>query len=193
MYIRVWRSGDKMNNKKMIILLSLSIICTIAIVSSTTYAYLSVSSKQSTSNQIVTGCFSTSFTGTNNINMTSYPMSNAKGLKLTPYKFIVTNNCSSSNNYQIYLNVLNDTSTTLLNYINYSLDGSTVKKISSMNPSTLPDSISTTNISKSYLVDSGVINTSKEFNLYLWINESAGNDIMGSSFKANITVYNSQG
>ncbi len=176
----------------MIILLSLSILCFIAIVSSTTYAYLSISASQKTSNLIVTGCFSTSLKNNNNINMTSYPMSNAKGLKLTPYGFTITNNCNSSNNYQIYLNVLKDTSPTLLNYINYSLDGITVKKLSSLSVSTLPAGIDTTNISKSFIIDTGEINTSKSFNLHLWIDESAGNDIMGSSFKANITVYNSQ-
>jgi len=79
----------------MIVLLILSIITTIAIVSGVTYAYLTVNAKQTLANKIETGCFSTSFTSSNNINMTSYPMSSVKALKLTPYKFTVTNNCNN--------------------------------------------------------------------------------------------------
>jgi len=53
--------------------------------------------------------------------------------------------------------------------------------------------INTNNINKTYLIDTGTISTSKSFNLYLWIDESADNSIMGSVFKANVSVYNSQG
>jgi len=176
----------------MIVLLILSIITTIAIVSGVTYAYLTVNAKQTLANKIETGCFSTSFTSSNNINMTSYPMSSVKALKLTPYKFTVTNNCNNNNNYDLNLNILNDSSTNILNYINYSLDGSTVKKLST-SVSTAPMGINTNNINKTYLIDTGTISTSKSFNLYLWIDESADNSIMGSVFKANVSVYNSQG
>lgn len=186
-----------MANKKMIFLLSLSILITIAIVAGTTYAYLSVSSEQKKANTIETACFSNSLTGTDNIDLMSYPMSNEKGLQLNPYKFTITNNCSDSNNYQIYLNILEGTSENLLNYINYSLDGTYIKRLSNMNPSELPSKIGlgvdADNISKSYLIETGSLIGSKDFNLYLWIDESAGNDIMGSVFKANVMAYNVQG
>ncbi len=182
-----------MSNKKLTILLSLLLLTIVAITFGVTYAYLSVNAKQTEENVVETACFSTNFTEDNIINMTSYPMSSTKAFSLTPYTFTVTNNCSNTTNYEVYLNVLNDTSIALLDYINYSLDGSTVHKLSSLTASTLPNGVSSDNISTSYVIDTGSITSSKSFTLYLWIDESAGNDIMGSTFKANVTVYNTQG
>lgn len=183
-----------MSTKKLTILLAISILMSIAIISGLTYAYLSVNAKQTTANVIETACFSTNFTESNKLNITSYPMSDVKGLTTTPYRFTVTNNCSNNTNYYIYLNILNNSSTKLLNYINYSTDGKTVKKLSSLVNTNLPSGVNIgTDILKSYVIDTGTISTSKAFTLYFWIDESASNDIMGNTFNAKIAVYNTLG
>lgn len=183
-----------MSTKKLTVLLAISILISIAIISGITYAYLSVNAKQTTSNVIETTCFSTNFTESNKLNVTSYPMSNAKGLATTPYSFTVTNNCSNNTNYYVYLNILNNSSTNLLNYINYSIDGKTVKKLANLNSTSLPSGVNIGNdILKSYVINTGTISTSKTFTLYMWIDESAGNDIMGNTFSAKIAVYNALG
>lgn len=181
----------KVNNKKMTVFLSLSILAIIAITASVTYAYLSVNAKQTTANVVETACFSTSFTQSNLINSVSYPMSSTKAFTKTPYTFTVTNNCSDSTNYQLYLNILNNSSTTLLDYIDYSLDGTTVNKLSSLTETSLPAGMNVgSDVSKSYVIDTGTISTSKTFTLYLWIDERAENDIMDNVFNAKVSVYN---
>lgn len=161
---------------------------------SITFSYLSVSKVQSNPNTINTTCFNVSFTDSNRINITSYPMSNANAFsKISPYKFTLKNSCDVNTEYQVILNVINTTSSKILPYINYSFDGSTVKKLSSLSPITLPKGVTSSNASASYLIDTGSlngINTTKNFNLRLWIDESASNDIMGLKFEGEIIVYN---
>lgn len=182
-----------MNNKRTIILLIMSIIIVIAATVGITFAYLSVSAVQTTPNTMSTTCYDMTFTDSNVINITGYPMSSTSAFaKLTPYSFSLKNNCEANTDYQIILNVLNTSSSNLLPYINYSLDGTTTKKLSSLSATSLPAGVTSSNASASYIIDTGAllgINTTKNFNLYLWIDESAGNDIMGSTFTAEITVY----
>lgn len=182
-----------MDNKRTIILLILSILIVVAATVGVTFAYLSVSAVQTNPNTISTTCYDMTFTDSNVINITGYPMSSASAFtKLTPYQFSLKNNCESNSEYQIILSVINTSSANLLPYINYSLDGKTVNKLSSLTPTTLPAGASVSNASASYVINTGSligINTTQNFNLHLWIDESAGNDIMGSTFTAAITVY----
>lgn len=179
------------NNKRMIFLLVFSILVVVIATVGVTYAYLSVNAVQTNPNTLNSTCYEVSFTDQDRINITSYPMSSATAFsKLTPYKFTITNSCEANTEYQVFLNVLNTTSSKLLPYINYSLDGSTVNKLS--NPTSLPNGVTSNNASASYVIDTGTItgiNASKTYNLHMWIDESAENDIMGSTFSAEITVY----
>lgn len=182
-----------MNNKRTIILLILSIIIVIATTVGITFAYLSVSSVQANANIISTTCYDMTFTDSNVINVTSYPMSSSSAFtKLTPYSFSLKNNCEASTEYQIILNVINTSSSKIIPYIDYSFDGVTVNKLSSLTSTSLPMGVTSSNTSASYIINTGSIsgiNASQNFNLYLWIDESAGNDIMGSTFTAEIIVY----
>lgn len=182
-----------MSNKKYLLIVILLVIGVVIITSSTTFAFLSVSDVQSEANTISTTCYDMTFTDSNQINITSYPMSNTNALKkITPYTFTLKNNCEASTDYQIILNIINTTSSKILPYINYSFDGTTVKKLSSLTPITLPVGVTSSNSSASYLIDTGAllgINTTKSFNLRIWIDESASNDIMGSKFEGEITIY----
>ncbi len=182
-----------MSNKKFLLIAIILVVVIIIITSSTTFAYLSVSDVQSSANTISTTCYDMTFTESNRINITGYPMSSTNAFKkITPYKFSLKNNCEVSTEYQIIINVKNTTASKILPYINYSLDGTTVKKISSLTPITLPLGVTSSNVTASYLIDTGSlvgINTTKSFNLHMWIDESAGNDIMGSKFEGEVTIY----
>lgn len=182
-----------MSNKKYLLIVILLVIGVVIITSSTTFAFLSVSDVQNESNTISTMCYDMTFTESNRINITGYPMSSTNAFKkITPYQFSLKNNCEANTDYQIILNVINTTSSKILPYINYSFDGTTVKKLSSLTPISLPLGVTSNNVSSSYLIDTGALlgkNTTKNFKLYMWIDESAGNEIMGNKFEGEITIY----
>lgn len=185
----------KLNNKKYIALLISSIIIVVIATIAITYAYLSFNSTQEGTNTISTGCYNIIFEDSNSINITSYPMSSATAFDtITPYTFTIRNSdCQIGSGYQVILNVRSQTSDVLLPYINYSLDGETTTRLTSLTPTTLPAGASSSNIKASYVLETGVlpnINSSKTYNLHLWIDESAGKEVMNQSFEAEIMVYN---
>lgn len=117
-----------MSNKKYLMIAIFLVTIAIVITSSTTFAFLSVSDIQSEANTISTTCYDMTFTDSNRINVTGYPMSSTNAFKkVNPYKFSLKNSCEANTNYQIILNVINTSSSKILPYINYSLDGTTVK------------------------------------------------------------------
>ena len=192
----------KLNNKKYIALLISTIVIVVIATIAVTYAYLSFNSSQTGTNTVSTGCFDVSFTeGSNSISMNrngnyAYPISNEKALSdLDPYIFTVTNNCATPSEYQVILNILSSTDEDILSYINYSIDGNTVNKLSNLTPTTPPSGASS-NTTSSYIIDTGSlagINASQTYELRMWIDESAGNGIMGSSLEAEVMVYSVAG
>lgn len=184
-----------MDTKKTIILLSLSIVIVIIATASVTFAFLSFNAKQSEVNVLNSACFNVAFTGENRINYIGYPMTKETAFaKLTPYKFTITNTCedATDTSYQVMLNIINSTSPDLIPYIRYSVDGTSSNPLG--NPTTLPNNlISKDNtVTASYIIADGIIDSitkSGTYELYLWIDESAGNDIMESTFEAQVSVY----
>ena len=180
------------NNKKQIILLILSIAIVVFATIGVTFAYLSISAVQSSANTISTTCFATTYTESNRINITSYPMSTSKGLSLTPYSFTIKNTCNASSTYQVILNVKNTTSAALLTHINYSLDGTNSNVISNATKITLPTGATSSSVSGSYLLATGTlaqINSTANHNIRFWIGDYGGNNLMGAKFEAEIMVY----
>ncbi len=184
----------KLNNKKYLILLILSIVIVITAAISITYAYLAYSGSQNDPNTISSSCYDITFTEGSSINLTSYPMSSSQAFsRIDPYTFTITNNCATGSGYQIFLNISNNTDQELLSYINFSLDGTSTTRLTSLTPSSLPAGVSSSNISTSYVIATGSlpdINTSESFELYLWIDESADTSIMGQTFQGEVMVYN---
>ena len=183
-----------LNNKKYIILLISSIIIVIIATISITFAYLSFNTKQEETNVLNTSCYNIDFEDKNSINLTGYPMSSTTAFKkITPYTFTISNNdCHIGSGYQIILNVLSSTSDQLLPFINYSLDAQNSTKLTSLNKAELPSGISKKDVKASYILETGVLpnqNTSKTYDLYLWIDESAGNEVMNQRFEAEIIIY----
>lgn len=176
----------------------LAIMILVTITVGTSYSYYSISDVQGDPNILTTTCFEVTYndTGSSSINLTSYPMNEAKAMTLTPYTFTIANTCSAGNqtaNYIITLNTLKDGNASTLNtaYMRYKLN-STGTTGSLTTEYGLNGSVKTDEgIDKSYSLETGTLapGESKTFNLYLWIDENAGNDIMSQVFKGKVLVY----
>ena len=188
-------------------ILTIMILVTITI--GTSYSYYSIASTQADPNELSTTCFNVSYTEGSNgsINLSAtYPMSESDALtRLQPYEFSITNTCTSENasnpvNYIVTLNTLTSNASTLpLSLLRYKLnetspsvvDG-TSGLLGSATPYTFGDSIKTTyDLDSSYNLANGSLapGESITYNLYLWIDESAGNDVMNQTFNGRVLVY----
>lgn len=188
-------------------ILTIMILVTITI--GTSYSYYSIASTQADPNELSTTCFDVSYTEGSNgsINLSAtYPMSESDALtRLQPYEFTITNTCTSENasnpvNYIVTLNTLTSNASTLpLSLLRYKLnetspsvvDG-TSGLLGSATPYTFGDSIKTTyDLDSSYNLANGSLapGESITYNLYLWIDESAGNDVMNQTFNGRVLVY----
>ena len=187
--------------------LTIMILMTLTV--GTSYSYYSVSDTQTDPNELTTTCFDISFTDSNSVSLNSdglyaYPMTEEVALsKYTPYEFTITNKCTSENassgvNYVITLNTLTQTPSTLTNYVKYKLNTTSPavsEKASSFinaTPYDLSSTIKTEqDIDSSYSLDVGALapGEHKTYNLYLWIDENAGNEVMGYTFNGKILVY----
>ncbi len=189
----------------------LTIMILITITIGTSYSFYSVGDEQNGTNNLATACFNFTFNdndGNSVIKLNTdgkyaYPMSDSKAIEtITPYTFTVTNTCdtkvSTKNiSYDIVLSTLTDQTEGLdVKYIKYKLDDTGLS--STLNTKVydkLPQDIITEHkIDKSYDITGNesltlAPGTSKEHKLYLWIDESAGNDIMGKSFTGEVLVY----
>ena len=187
-------------------ILTIMILVTLTI--GTSYSYYSVASTQTNPNELTTTCFEVSFSegtsGSIKLDAT-YPMSEASANSLTPYEFTITNTCTTSNatdpiNYVVTLNTLTANAPTLpLNLLRVRLDETspssltgTSALLSDVPPYTLGESLKTSEgIDDSYNLAEGTLapGESVTYNLRLWIDESAGNDVMNHSFTGRVLGY----
>ena len=199
-----------MNNKKYMILLISTIAIVIIAATSVTYAYLSYNATQTDENILTTSCFDISYSDSNSISLNSngnyaYPMSEESANKLTPYSFTITNTCTTTNstdpiNYVVTLNTLNSSPSNMeLSKLRYRLDMTTPTAntgtstlMSEATPYDLSSSIkSAEGINTSYNLLEGTLapGASVTYNLRLWIDEAAGNEVMKQTFNGRILVY----
>lgn len=190
----------------------LTIMILLTITVGTSYSYYTVSeTQQGGSNSLATTCFEIDYQGSNDIKMNTpgnyaYPMTEsvATGTGAKPYTFTVKNTCTSANagtnkiNYDVYLSTV--TGTTLsANAIRYRLDftggnaSSAILSSKTGNNKLDNETITKYGIQNTYVLTSGSLsldpNTSKDFKLYLWIDENQGNDVMDLVFNGKILVY----
>lgn len=186
-------------------ILTIMILVTITI--GTSYSYYSVASTQENPNELTTTCFDVSFSeGSSSINLAAtYPMSEASANSLSPYTFTITNTCTTENatdpiNYVVTLNTLTANTPTLpLNLLRVRLDETSPSSVtgtsallSDVPPYTLGESLKTSEgIDTSYNLVEGTLapGESVTYNLRLWIDESAGKDVMNDSFTGRVLVY----
>ena len=175
--------------KKNIMFLSVSLILIILLGIGVSYSMWNISVSQDTNNTAYTECFDLSITNKeNNINLdNAYPISNDKGKSLTPYTFTVTNTCDITAQYNINLEVLNN-STLPSKFIDVMFEGN-INLLSSYDTT---DKVNTSSI-ESRKLTTGILKSqeSKDYSLRLWIDynttlEDLNNEI--KTFKSKIVV-----
>ena len=175
--------------KKNIIFLSVSLVLIILLGIGVSYSMWNISVSQDTNNTAYTECFDLSITNKeNNINLdNAYPISNDNGKSLTPYTFTVTNTCDITTQYNINLEVLNN-STLSSKFIDVMFEGN-INLLSSYDNT---DKVNTSSIESRNLT-TGILKSqeSKDYSLRLWIDynttlEDLNNEV--KSFKSKIVV-----
>lgn len=173
------------------------------------YALWTLTSHQTSTNLIESGCFSVQFNDENSdsINLTNtYPMDSTKGIKkVTPYTFTVKNTCTVDAKYTIYLNSLEVDGKKLSDdFIQYALTESgnsliVAKDLETTTKNTDKSHFTfTKGIVNSYIIKEGVLKgatsataddgESITYDLRLWIKSNAGNEIFGQKFEAGIST-----
>ncbi len=135
----------------------------------------------------------------------TYPMSDQKGLTQTPYKFTIKNTCNTSADYVITLNTLK-TATIDKSKIKFAFTTGTNVPTSGLNLGTYASVASNINTDLAYLQTVNVLgdtlnesiilqkgtlkneNDTATFNLYLWVDQTAGNEVQGKKFVASVNV-----
>ncbi len=135
----------------------------------------------------------------------TYPMSDQKGLTQTPYQFTIKNTCNTAAEYTITLNTLK-TATMDKSKIKFAFTTGTDVPTSGVNLGTyasISSNINTdlaylqtenilgTNLNESIILQKGTLeneNDTETFNLYLWIDSTAGNEVQGQKFLASVNV-----
>ena len=156
-----------------------------------------IAQKRGDTSSLQSGCFNIEFEElSSSISLhNSYPISDTKGLSQTPYKFTIKNTCSVTGNYQVTLNTLT-TNTMTIDKIKYAISENTPTQGLNLglqaigNTNNDVENIPVDNLDKSIVIASGTLNADEKvtYNFYLWIDETAGNEVMGARFEASINV-----
>ena len=157
-------------------------------------------------NIVSVGCFDIEFTEqTSSIALNNtYPVSDAKGLSSTPYTFTITNKCTVDASYDVTLNTLT-TNTMEKGWLKYALQKSSEAKPSTGtnlgtidNYNTATEELQIPNLDESIIIESGTLKgrssaetddgESVTYNLYLWMDETTGNEAMNTRFEGSVNV-----
>ena len=179
-----------------IIVLALLIIVSISV--GISYALWQITAHQNGANEIASGCFKIDFEETgNDINLTNtYPISDAEGFALTPYKFKITNSCSIDAEFYVTLNSFGSTLNLMNeNAIAFAIDESANSVFTKQLLKNTTENVNTSNIDlddliKSYIIKKGFLRNgeSKEYSVLLWMDESATNSEMSKEFHSKIYI-----
>lgn len=192
-------------NYKLLILGFLAIILVIILSISTTIAFMKpIDNGDNLTSISLSSCAKIKLTSTSSINISnSYPMSRNKGLQTTPYSFTVTSYCDSYVGFNMYIAILEDSTIDLKN-VHYIITNKGSKNalqeglLSDLEAETTFSNNEKTelrtgikgNFSKIYKMFSGKVplKGNREYDLYLFIDENATNDVMGKVFKAGVAI-----
>ena len=157
-------------------------------------------------NIVEVGCFNIEFIeNTSSIALSnSYPVSDEKGMSGEAYSFTITNKCTVDSAYQVTLNTLNantmgDDKVKYVIYKDSESKPSTGSLITSAPINEDKANITVTDLKESYIIASGELKGAAEengtgeshtYNVYLWIDENAGNEVENTRFEASINIVN---
>ena len=166
------------------------IIIGIVTVTGTTYAIFTTTTAQEGTNTIETlKCLELEFSNQKNIIslLNTYPMTDERGSKNTPYTFTLTNKCGTYVEYSVGLAINKDNT----------LEDKYVKTVFSLandtgEPVLLTDRVAGElyNNKKTYIFRNDGLenNASKDYKLVLWVDGTASDSEMQKSFSANIII-----
>jgi hypothetical protein len=191
-----------MKNKKYIITLIILIGLMFSAIVGASYAYLRKTLIQEDNNKLNTlTCLDLTLEASTDengeevngaINMdNAYAMSDAKGLRTTPYTFKVTNNCDSNAEVSLNLESLQVDNGLDISYVKYNLTnrGASPKVgtlLSSRTTTTSSIEGSTSKVLTTFILEA---NESMEFDLRLWVDETTtAEQGMGKSFQAKVVA-----
>lgn len=183
-------SNNKKDNNNVLSILVLLLI--LLVVSSLSYALWQIALNQTDKNKITTSCFKITFKDKNEVNLTeALPITDEVANALVPYEFTLLNTCSNLVEYQINLEILNDTTIDNFNYIKAKFQEkepsilTTNKKVES----TLNNAIAAYKIETGYLTK----NEEKTFKLRLWLSDDAPTteEMMNKVFTSKVTIITS--
>lgn len=182
--------------KKMKLIILGSLIGFILVISGVSYAYLRKASVQDNNNVVSTlDCLNVTLTDTENgntgINITNQvAMSDAEGLKNSPYKFTLTNNCPYPVKVDINLETLSGT-TLNKNYLKYNLN-----KMSSSILGESPEveavtaNATSNKMGSTILAASTDVGHSANYELRLWIDENTSWENGGNkTYNGKVVIY----
>ena len=148
------------------------------------YALWNAMFHQTDENLVTTDCFKITFEEESNSNIllnTSYPLSEKEGMSLKPYHFRIENVCNSIGNYDINMEIM-ENSTMPSNAIRAKLnDRASLLLTQEVNPSVGVSA---------YKMGSGVLkpNESHEYDLRIWMDENASVEASNKSFVGKVSV-----
>ena len=160
-------------------------------------------------NIVNVGCFEVTFEEvTNPISLNNtYPVSDTKGLTTTPYTFTIKNTCTIDAAYDVTLNTIT-TNTMQKNWIKYAIHKSDETKPTeginlgtNENYNTATEELGVQSLDESIIIESGTLKGRSEaptddgesvtYNVYLWMDETTGNEAMNTRFEGSINVISS--
>ena len=157
-------------------------------------------------NIVEVGCFNIEFIeNTSSIALSnSYPVSDEKGMSGEAYSFTITNKCTVDSAYQVTLNTLNantmgDDKVKYVIYKDNESKPSIGQLVNSAPINADKANITVTDLKESYIIASGELKGAAEengtgeshtYNVYLWIDENAGNEVENTRFEASINIVN---
>lgn len=183
----------------------IAILMVITLFMGSSYALWKTTDYQETVNKIATGCFELSFTeDKKSINLdNTYPMEDEKGAETIPYRFTITNTCTTDAEYTIYLNTLKpDLGTKIADdLIKVALLEENGATMVAHNLDSLEQNVELSHFAypkellNSYIIgtgklkgkdDNGNAGESVTYDLRIWIDEKATTAINGQTFEAAV-------
>ncbi len=173
--------------KRQLFVTLLSILGVTVISLGSAYAVFTSVSKSEEYNVIKVGTLNIDFGDvTNTIDLSGkYPMTDAEGVKLTPYTFTITNTGSLETDYELYIQDDADmidkdkcaNNQLSKDYIRFKLDTGSPADLSSI-------------ASSNYRIATGSIapEGSVTYTLYVWIKDGVGNDVLNRHYHGKIVV-----
>ncbi len=181
-----------MKNKKTMIAI-ISVIAVILVLIGVTYAYWLITEKQEGENVISSACLNISLNGENDIELTDqYPINDNDGMKLTPYTFTVTNNCTTSIGYRVNLESIGESSSAIKASAIKVAIGDNIKLLSNIDNASITENGAYAANMIAYGILAGKSDETTEdevtYNLRLWLDKDAPISEQNKTFRSKITV-----